>query len=194
MKLLKTTTLKSAVFITFFAILSIMSSTNSFAKEYSNTKSAVAVDLLVGADDITGLRLAFRPHIYQLHDVPFFDSLEVYWEVSANFWEYGDNNSHETNFALALSPVIGKTFYHVQDKYPLKWEFGIGISLVNDTRFAGKDIGSHYQFEDRLGLTLDFGQQLKKSISLRYMHYSNGGLNSKNPGVDFLSFAYAHQF
>lgn len=168
-------------------------STTSIAGQ-NTLSSAVAVDLLVGSDDITGLRLAYRPHYYEINNVPYFDSLDLYWEVSVNFWEFGDNNQHQTNFVVALSPVIGKTFYHVNDKYPLKWEFGIGVSLVNDTKFAGKDIGSHYQFEDRLGLRLDFGKELEQSVSLRYMHYSNGGLNSKNPGVDFLNISYAYKF
>lgn len=168
-------------------------STKSTAREHA-VSSAVAVDLLVGSDDITGVRLAYRPHSYQLNDVPFFDSLDIYWEVSINFWEFGENNEHDTNFVVALSPVVGKTFYHIDDKYPLSWEFGIGVSLVNDTKFAGKDIGSHYQFEDRLGLRVDFGKSLDQSVSLRYMHYSNGGLNSKNPGVDFLNLSYAYKF
>jgi len=156
--------------------------------------SAIAIDLLLGSDDITGIRVAYRPHISELKNVPFFDSLDIYWEVSANFWEYGQDNMHETNFVLALSPVVSKTFYYINEKYPLKWEFGIGISLVDDTRFAGKDIGSHYQFEDRLGLVANFGNDLRQSVSLRYMHYSNGGLNTKNPGVDFLNLSHAYKF
>lgn len=156
--------------------------------------SAIAVDLLIGSDDITGVRLAYRPYIYELTNVPYFDSVDIYWEVSVNFWEYGDDNSHDTNVVIAVSPVISKTFYHIANKYPLKWEFGIGVSLVNDTRFAGKDIGSHYQFEDRIGLVTDFGMNLQQSVSLRYMHYSNGGLNTKNPGVDFLNISYAYNF
>lgn len=155
---------------------------------------AVAVDWLIGDDDITGVRLAYRPYIYALSDVPLFDTLDIYWEVSANFWEYGEQNHHTTNLAVALSPVVSKTFHHINGKYPLKWEFGIGVSLVNDTKFAGKDIGSHYQFEDRLGLAIDVGKDLKQSIALRYMHYSNGGLNSRNPGVDFLNISYAYEF
>lgn len=168
--------------------------TNEFFKSLSVTDSAVAVDLLVGEQDLTGVRLAYRPHIYTMKNVPYFDELNIYWEVSANFWEYGEDNRHETNYALAISPVIGKTFYHVNNKYPLKWEFGIGISFVDDTRFAGKDIGSHYQFEDRIGITMDFGSKMKQSVSLRYMHYSNGGLNSKNPGLDFLNLSYAYRY
>ena len=90
--------------------------------------------------------------------------------------------------------MLSKQFATIANKYPLRWEFGIGVSLVEDTRFAGKDIGSHYQFEDRLGLVTDFGENMNQSIALRYMHYSNGGLNTHNPGVDFLNVSYAVYF
>ncbi|REL29050.1 acyloxyacyl hydrolase [Thalassotalea euphylliae] len=169
---------------------------SAFASHSSERQlsQAIAVDVLIGSDDINGLRLAYRPHIYHLKDILFVDQLDIYWEVSVNFWEYGESNQHETNYVLAFSPVIGQTFHYIKGKYPLRWEFGIGVSLVEDTRFAGKDIGSHYQFEDRLGLAIDFGQNNRQSAAIRYMHYSNGGLNSKNPGVDFLNLSYAYSF
>ncbi len=155
---------------------------------------AIAADILIGEDDVSGLRLSYRPLTHQIKNIPYFDTVDVYWELSINFWEYGDDNLHQTNYVLALSPVFSKVFYQVADKYPLRWEFGIGVSLVDDTKFAGKDIGSHYQFEDRLGLSLAFGKNLQQMASIRYMHYSNGGLNSKNPGMDFLNLAYSYQF
>ncbi len=153
-----------------------------------------AIDYLVGEGDISGLRLAYRPYYTELTEVPWFGRLDVYWELSVNFWEFGAENNHQTNFAAALSPVVSKQFATIADKYPLKWEFGIGVSLVSDTQFAGKDIGSHYQFEDRLGLRMEFGKAFKQSVTLRYMHYSNGGLNDNNPGMDFLNLSYAQRF
>lgn len=155
---------------------------------------ALAIDYLHGEGDLTGIRLAYRPYHMHITDIEWLGSVDVYWELSVNFWEFGDNNQHETNYALALSPVFSAQFATIANKYPLKWEFGIGVSLVEDTRFAGKDIGSHYQFEDRLGLIMQFGQSLGKSIAVRYMHYSNGGLNDKNPGMDFLNLSYAVNF
>jgi lipid A 3-O-deacylase len=89
---------------------------------------------------------------------------------------------------------MSKQFATIADKYPLKCEFGVGASLINDTIFAGKDIGSNYQFEDRFGLVLEFDDNLKQSVAIRYMHYSNGGLNAKNPGMDFLNLSYAMHF
>jgi len=158
------------------------------------SKQSIAIDYLHGEGDLSGVRLAYRPYHGQITQIEWLGEVDIYWELSVNFWEFGADNQHETNYALALSPVISSQFATIANKYPLKWEFGIGVSLINDTRFAGKDIGSHYQFEDRLGLILEFGENLKQSFAVRYMHYSNGGLNDKNPGMDFLNLSYAMHF
>jgi len=155
---------------------------------------SIAIDYLHGEGDLSGIRLAYRPYHGQITQIDWLGDVDIYWELSVNFWEFGADNQHDTNYALALSPVISKQFAIIANKYPLKWEFGIGVSLINDTTFAGKDIGSHYQFEDRLGLVLEFGEKLQQSFAIRYMHYSNGGLNDKNPGMDFLNLSYAMHF
>jgi hypothetical protein len=167
-------------------------SSNSYVTHAS--EQGFAIDYLRGEGDVSGLRLAYRPHYSRLTEIEWLGDLDLYWELSVNFWEFGDENQHETNYALALSPVISSQFATLYDKYPIKWEFGIGVSLVYDTRFAGKDIGSHYQFEDRVGLIMEFGRELEQSLAIRYMHYSNGGLNTKNPGLDFLNLSYAKRF
>ena len=148
-------------------------------------RQSVAVDYLIGEGDLTGIRLAYRPVTHKLTTLPIIGDVDVYWEVSVNFWEFGETNQHETNYVLAISPVITRQFATLYDRYPVHWEFGIGLSLVNDTRFAGKDIGSHYQFEDRLGVIIGLDEASSQTVTLRYMHYSNGGLNDKNPGMDF---------
>ncbi len=175
--------MKYLVFLFFCLTLTLSSATQA--------RQGAALDLLLGEGDLTGLRLAYRPYQGHLSKVQWLGDVEVYFEFSLNFWEYGAQNRHETNLALALSPVISQQFATLYG-YPLKWEFGIGVSLVDDTRFAGKDIGSHYQFEDRLGLVLQTDSQ--QSVALRYMHYSNGGLNDHNPGMDFLNLSYARWF
>ncbi|MFK3978687.1 acyloxyacyl hydrolase [Shewanella vesiculosa] len=164
-----------------------------FSPAYSATQG-VAIDYLLGEKQLQGIRLAYRPFYTNLTEFSWLGDLDVYWEMSANFWEIGHKNKHETNYAVAISPVFSSQFASIDDKYPVKWEFGIGVSLVGDTRFAGKNMGSHYQFEDRLGVLIEFGDDLKKYFAIRYMHYSNGGLNNHNPGLDFLNLSYAMRF
>ncbi len=182
-----------ALFSTLLYSLLLLSSSAAFSVS-SAAKQAMALDYLHGEGELSGVRLAYRPYVTQLTSIEWLGDVDLYWEVSVNFWEYGANNQHDTNYVLALSPVLSSQFTSIANQYPLKWEFGIGISMVDDTQFAGKDIGSHYQFEDRLGLVMQMGDNYQQSVALRYMHYSNGGLNDKNPGVDFLNLSYAYHF
>ncbi|MBU3023873.1 acyloxyacyl hydrolase [Aestuariibacter sp. A3R04] len=173
---------------TSFLLLSIL-----LLPVHANARQAVAIDYLYGFDDISGLRLAYRPVTTEIY-TDWFGDIKLYWEASINVWEYGENDTHSTNVAIALSPVVVKKITDLNNKYPLYIEAGIGASLVNDREFAGKNIGSHYQFEDRLGLLLSLDGADQQQIALRYMHYSNGGLNSKNPGLDFLNLSYSYHF
>lgn len=157
-------------------------------------KQSIATDYLVGEGDLSGVRLAYRPIHTKLINAFLLGNVDIYWELSANLWEYGPDNTRDANYAVAISPVFTWHIKQLAGKYPLQVEFGIGFSLINDTLIAGKDIGSHYQFEDRLGLIVDFGDEFQYSASVRYMHYSNGGLDDKNPGVDFFATSFAYHF
>lgn len=148
----------------------------------------IAVDYIRGEGDVEGIKLAYQYHTDYLSS--FSPLLGMYFETSVNFWEYGTENVHDTNFVLAASPVIRYEFAQWHGN-PIYAEFGIGVSLLDDTKFAGKDVSTHYQFEDRLGVVYKFGQGQKNSVALRYFHYSNAGFKSPNPGLDFLSVSYS---
>lgn len=150
-----------------------------------------SVDYIQGEGDVQGIKLAAQLHTDWLRD--YSEHLHVYFESSVNFWEYGEQNSHDTNVVLALSPVVWYPVTTVANK-PLFVEFGIGISLLSDTNFAGKDVSTHYQFEDRLGLVYPLDDEHSHLVALRYFHYSNAGFKKPNPGLDFLSLSYLHYF
>lgn len=109
------------------------------------------------------------------------------------FREYGEQERRDTTSVLSFSPVL---------QYPvdtlayatLYVEAGIGVSLLDDTQFAGKDVSTHFQFEDRLGLVARFGQHKQHQLALRYFHYSNAGIKKPNPGLDFIALSYMHYF
>ncbi len=150
---------------------------------------AFAVDYLQGEGDVQGLKLAYQ------HQVDWLGALDprlsLLFETSANFWRYGPANSSDSNAVLAVSPVLR---YPLGQALSLQWdvEFGIGVSLLDDTRFAGKDVSTHYQFEDRLGLVAWLAPD--ENLTLRYLHYSNAGFKRPNPGLDFVSLSYAWYF
>lgn len=150
---------------------------------------AIAVDYLQGEGDVQGLKLAYQHHVDWLSGLD--PRLTMLFEASANFWRYGPTNSSDSNAVLAVSPVLR---YPLGQALDLQWdlEFGIGVSLLDDTRFAGKDVSTHYQFEDRLGLVAWVSPT--ESLTLRYLHYSNAGFKRPNPGLDFISLSYGWYF
>jgi hypothetical protein len=155
---------------------------------HANTQ-AFAVDYLQGEGDVQGLKLAYQQQMPWLQSIS--PKLTMLLEASANFWRYGPANSSDSNAVLAFSPILR---YPLGEQFGMPWdlEFGIGVSLLDDTRFAGKNVSTHYQFEDRLGLVAWLSPQ--QSLSVRYLHYSNAGFKKPNPGLDFISLSYARYF
>ncbi|MDQ9091505.1 acyloxyacyl hydrolase [Pseudoalteromonas haloplanktis] len=169
-------------------VLTFMSSGLSYASDSMLSPHGYAIDYIQGEGDVKGIKLAYQYHPEHLQSL--FKNTHIYLESSINFWQYGTENNHQTNTVLALSPVFQYPIGSVAG-IPLFFEAGIGVSLINDTHFAGKDVSTHYQFEDRLGFVADFG---KTKAALRYLHYSNAGFKSPNPGLDFISLSLARRF
>ncbi|MEO2267365.1 acyloxyacyl hydrolase [Pseudoalteromonas sp. YIC-656] len=142
-----------------------------------------------GEGDVQGIKLGYQHYLSQYLPEQFAQ-FELLFESSVNFWRYGDSNDYDRNFVLALTPVFQYPITTLKGK-PVLFEFGIGLSLLNDTKFAGKDVSTHYQFEDRIGVVYKLD---KAEIGLRYLHYSNAGFKSPNPGLDFISLSYSKRF
>ncbi|GFD69031.1 acyloxyacyl hydrolase [Alteromonas sp. KUL106] len=157
----------------------------------AQARQTVSVDYMHGFDGIDGMRLAYRP-LEQTLVTDWFGDIKLYWEISAVVWEYGKNDSHSTSYAASITPVFMKQITTLNNKYPIYLEAGIGASYIGDQEVAGKDIGSNYQFEDRIGFFMELDK--KQHVALRYMHFSNGGFNNNNPGLDFLNVSYAYHF
>ena len=125
-----------------------------FTPTLALAKQTVSVDYMHGFDDIDGVRFAYRP-VKQTLATDWFGDLKLYWEVSAVVWEYGEDDTHSTSYGVSLTPVFMKQVTTLYDKYPVYLEAGIGASYIGDQKVAGKDIGSNYQFEDRLGVFVE---------------------------------------
>lgn len=61
-------------------------------------------------------------------------------------------------------------------------EVGLGLALFSNDRIGQRDLSSHGQFSEHIGVGLDFDQHW--SLGLMYSHYSNGGLKQPNNGID----------
>jgi lipid A 3-O-deacylase len=174
----------SKALITLFVTL--LATTSQYT--HATSEHGYAIDFLNGSGGVTGLKLAYQYHPQSLQGL--IGDSRFYFESSANLWRYQHADDSQSNAVLAISPVLQFPAFSISHT-PIYVEAGIGISLVDETHFAGKNISTHYQFEDRVGLVADFGTT---NVAVRVIHYSNAGFKSPNPGLDFITLSMARRF
>lgn len=112
--------------------------------------------------------------------------LTGYWDAAYTYWE-GDETS--SNHSLSLSPVFVYEF--AGERFKPYIEAGIGVAAFSSTELEANDLGSSFQFEDRLGVGVRFADQ---EIGVRALHYSNAGIKDPNDGVESYSLHYRLSF
>ena len=108
--------------------------------------------------------------------------LTGYWDAAAPCRD-GDETS--SNHSRSLSPESVYEFAGERVKPYI--EAGIGIAAFSSTELEDNDLGSSFQFEDRIGFGVRFAGQ---EVGVRALHYSNAGLKQPNDGVESYSLHY----
>lgn len=110
-----------------------------------------------------------------------------YWDAGLTYWDGIDALS------ISLAPMFQLNFPRAMNEVTPFIEAGIGAALFSKTELApGADIGSAFQFEDRLGLGMRFASG--SEVGIRYYHYSNAGLKEPNQGIDKTALFYRVNF
>ncbi|SFJ21914.1 lipid A 3-O-deacylase [Pseudomonas guineae] len=112
--------------------------------------------------------------------------LTGYWDAAYTYWD-GDQTA--SNHSLSLSPVLVYEF--AGERFKPYLEAGIGIAAFSSTELEDNDLGSSFQFEDRIGFGVRFADQ---EVGVRALHYSNAGLKQPNDGVESYSVHYRLSF
>ncbi|MFB1633149.1 acyloxyacyl hydrolase [Pseudomonas sp. AP-1] len=109
--------------------------------------------------------------------------LTGYWDGAYSYWD-GDETA--SNHSLSFAPVFVYEFAGESVKPYI--EAGIGVALFSSTELESNELGSSFQFEDRIGVGLRFtgGHEL----GIRAIHYSNAGIRQPNDGVESYSLHY----
>lgn len=91
---------------------------------------------------------------------------------------------------VGLTPVLQVT----SPTNPIYAEFGIGFNYFDQKRINdSKVMGTHFQFGDLIGFGLRTADgQLQ--VGYRFIHYSNAGISSSNPGLDLHMLAVRASF
>lgn len=112
--------------------------------------------------------------------------LTGYWDAGYTFWD-GDETA--SNHSISFTPVFVYEFAGETVKPYV--EGGIGVALFSSTELEDNDLGSSFQFEDRLGAGLRFSGQ---EVGIRAVHYSNAGIKQPNDGIEAYTLHYRLSF
>ncbi|MBP6019954.1 MAG: acyloxyacyl hydrolase [Burkholderiaceae bacterium] len=107
-------------------------------------------------------------------------------ELGVSYWEAKRGRSESMGQVSAI-PML--RWWPTDGFYV---ELGSGPTVMSRSEFAGRDLGTRFQFGSHLGT----GLLIKKvhRIGIRYSHYSNANLKKPNPGLDLLGLTYTYQF
>ncbi len=163
------------------AVLALIFSPAAFAQD---SKRSFVFDLGSSASNASrghsefdvfriGRQWKFKPTFWQGESA----SLSGYYEGSINYW----STDGDDVFAVAFSPVFVLSFGSDDGGYHPFIEAGVGLAILSDDMVAGRNMGSSWQFENRIGFGM---RSARMGFHYRYMHYSNGDLSKPNQGID----------
>jgi len=118
-----------------------------------------------------------------------------YWELALGRWSTpgvdGRDRAWVTQFGV--TPVF--RFRPGEGRSRWFFEAGIGLTLMNPIyRSPRKRFSTAFNFGDHLAVGRNFGENAQHEVSLRFQHFSNGGVAHPNPGEDFIQLRYATTF
>jgi len=74
-------------------------------------------------------------------------------------------------------------------------EFGLGANYITPVyQGEGKSFSTEFNFGDHIAIGRILGSHRLASVALRFQHFSNAGLETPNPGENFLQLRYTYQF
>lgn len=180
-----------SVAISFSYILSVFIISVGLIASPSTAHGAELQFAAGGWDDSSRVaRLAIRSKEIEALSLPgWLGSPRLYLEGSLNTVKVRKENSATL---VALSPVL--QWQVAGSERPLFIEAGIGLALIDKTQVGRRNLSSHYQFEDIVRLSWQYSKNSNARIFAMYVHYSNGGLQSPNMGLNLAQIGWAKRF
>jgi hypothetical protein len=120
------------------------------------------------------------------------DNASGYFEASVGRWTSDlDDGARSSAWVtqLGLTPVLR---WHPFASSQWFTEAGIGVNLLAPIyRSHDKRFSTVFNFGDHVGVGVQFGEERRHELSLRFQHFSNAGIKDPNPGENFLELRYA---
>lgn len=99
----------------------------------------------------------------------------------------------ERAIIASLSPMLRLELFAIEGRRIFA-EAGIGASYLSEEVFAGQLYSTHFQFRDRLAISVELDPAGQHQLSLKRTHYSNADIDEPNPGFDTWSLSYSRSF
>jgi len=149
--------------------------------------TAQAADLTFAVGQTSDSTMTYRIGMQSNWDASWWQTsvgrLTGYWDAGYTYWDGDDTSS---NHSLSLAPVFVYEFAGGSVKPYI--EAGIGVAAFAHTKLESNELGSSFQFEDRIGFGLRFAGG--HEIGVRAIHYSNAGIKQPNDGVESFALHY----
>lgn len=122
-----------------------------------------------------------------LHWPSSHHALHLYWDSAYARWD--DAKRRRTAFdnrrlkALTSGPQLR---WFAPQSPSVRWfaELGVGFSWLSKREIGGRRLGTHFQFEDRVGAGVLFGERQHYELGVRAVHYSNASIHEHNSGMN----------
>lgn len=119
--------------------------------------------------------------------------LEAITEAYVSRWSVKDNGGRIGFTHAGVVPVLRYRFD--AGRSPWFIEGGIGLTYMDRIYRAGdKQFSTQFNFADVLGAGRSFGEGQRHEVSVRLTHFSNGGLEHPNPGMNLVRLRYGLMF
>lgn len=178
---MKTTRLISAIFL----LLSVSMSSPLSALDLSVDRVSIAVGSGDNTDTI-GTRIAAQWDWPGHWLTDYYYGVTGYWDLSYAFiYDYDSDEESNSPHVFAFSPVLRiiKNIPYESTIRPF-YEIGFGVSLFTKTRADNRRLSTAFQFEDRIGVGIQFGENADYELKYNWFHYSNAGIKLPNGGVN----------
>lgn len=116
--------------------------------------------------------------------------LNVIWENSFAYWDGPSRPELEGRptdlYAATTGPMLRWQRQVPSSPFNVTpyIELGVGLSWLSETQIQGRILSLHFQFEDKIGVGMRFGENQRYDISVRAYHYSNASIKRPNSGVN----------
>lgn len=110
------------------------------------------------------------------------ERVHLFIDGSVGYWWVPESYPNKSINIFSIAPLLRYEIVHHPFITPFI-DISIGMAYLSRTRFADRNLGMQFAFQDELGIGALLGYTKKIALSLYGLHYSNASLGKMNAGI-----------